>query len=311
MGREAFTAFLRDFTRAFTGRYATIADYRGMAERASRRDLGWFFDQWVSGVGIPAFRVYNVTAERTDSGTSVRGRLRIPGYDRFTARVVLGLSAGGGESRIAVEIGLDSSGRYRNDVPFEFPATFAPLSVTVDPDGDLLKMEKLPEKFSDLREPGAALLVTGSGPGGLHARVLAAGDSARLAAEGWSVEIRDDSAVTLGDLQRDRLMIYGTVGQNLVVANTAGRFPMSAAGGSVRVGGEEVSDSSLALLQVVENPYFTGGLLIWVLPFSDAAFPELRPYDHSWILARGSEEIQSGTWVVEDDDLEAAVKIAP
>jgi hypothetical protein len=172
-------------------------------------------------------------------------------------------------------------------------------------------MEKLPEKFSDLREPGHALMVTGSGPGGSHGKLLAGRDSARLAVEGWSVEIRDDTAVTLGDLQRERVILYGDAGRNSVAAHEAGRFPMTSSGDSISIGGEDITDSTLALLQVVENPYLPGGLLAWILPFTEAAWPELRAYDHSWVLARGREEIQSGTWVVRNPDLEAIVSSVP
>jgi hypothetical protein len=311
VGREVFSEFLREFARRYAGRYATISEYRAMAEEASGRSLGWFFDQWVSGVEIPPLRVYNVTSEPAGAGFTVRGRLRIPGYTRFTVRVVLALRTEGGESRTVVNIGLDSTGEYRNDVPFEFVTASTPHTVVVDPDGDLLKMEKLPERFSDLREPGSALMVTGSGTGVLHGRVLAERDSARFAREGWSVEIREDAALTLGDLQRERVILYGEADPNSAVANAAGRFPMSAAAGSMTIGGERISDTTLALLQVVENPWFTGGLLVWILPFSDGAFPEVRPYDHSWVLARGREEIDGGTWDVKDNDLRAVVKTLP
>ncbi|HLB00850.1 MAG TPA: M1 family aminopeptidase, partial [Bacteroidota bacterium] len=281
IGKDCSGQLLREFIRRYSGRYATIPDFRSLAGEVSGMDLGWFFDQWVSGSGIPSFRVYNVGAVSTARGWRVRGRLRIQGYDRFTARVEIALKTGDGESRTVVDIGRDTAGGYRNDVPFEFETNSRPLSVRVDPDGDLLKMEKLPEKFSDLREPGSALMVTGSGPGGRHGRVLAGRDSARLAREGWAVDVRPDTGVTLGDLQRDRVILYGNAADNRAIANLTVRlppFPMSASGDSITLDGETIHDSTLSLLQVVENPYFGGGLLVWVLPFSDAAYPELRPF---------------------------------
>ena len=135
-------------------------------------------------------------------------------------------------------------------------------------------------------------------------RSLALTDSAFLERLGWSVVIRHDTEVTLGDLQRKGVVIYGDEEQNSAVAGLTGSFPIVPAGGSVEVGGETIRDSSLALIQVVENPHMSDALLCWIVPFGATARSELRPYDRSWILVRGKEEIASGTWDVRDENLE-------
>jgi len=48
--------------------------------------------------------------------------------------------------------------------------------------------------------------------------------------------------------------------------------------------------------------------MCWVAPLSPKAEPELMPYDHSWILVRGKEEIISGTWEVKDEEVVVEVK---
>jgi hypothetical protein len=308
IGDESFRKTLALFAGRYEGTIAGIPDYRAVAENVSGRDLGWFFDQWVTGKGLPSLRVYNVKAGKSGGGWLATGRLRVAGYDRYTAAVTLEARSAAGAARATVTVGLDSAGTYRNDVPFSIPCAGEPSSVAVDPDGGLLLMRRLPPKLSDLRDPGDALMVVGGGRRGPLYRTLASDDSARLARQGWGVRIIADSAATLGDLQRDRLILYGGAADNSVAADLRGALPMAVSGDSAVISGETVRDSTLGLLQAGANPWLDDGVLIWVQPFGGTARPELRPFDDSWALVRGGEKIHSGTWPVVDEAMEAPVR---
>ena len=47
MGEQAFWAGIRKYTRAYYGKSVTTADFQAAMERASRKKLTAFFDQWV------------------------------------------------------------------------------------------------------------------------------------------------------------------------------------------------------------------------------------------------------------------------
>ncbi len=311
MGDAGYLRLLGEFARRFSGRSAVIDDFRALAEETAGRDLGWFFAQWVAGKGLPSLRLYNVRSSKEADAWRVTGRLRVVGYERYTAGVLLELRTAGEPVRATVTIGLDGAGAYRNDVPFAFTTDSEPSTVTADPDGDLLLLRRLPEKLSDLRDPGDALLIVGGGELASHCRQLAEGDSSRLRRLGWGVAIRSDSTVTLADLQRDRVILYGAAEDHDVIRRLPAPFPMAAPGDSIVIGGEVIRDGTLALVQAAENPWRAEGLLIWVRPFSALARPELGPYDRSWVLLRGRDEVHSGTWPVNDESLVAAVRRAP
>ncbi|HEX2249782.1 MAG TPA: M1 family aminopeptidase [Gemmatimonadales bacterium] len=57
MNEDRFTEIMRDFYRSYQGKRASTDDFREVAERHAGADLGWFFDQWVYGTEIPAYRV--------------------------------------------------------------------------------------------------------------------------------------------------------------------------------------------------------------------------------------------------------------
>ncbi len=308
IGDAGYRRLLGTFARRFSGRNAAIDDFKMVASEIAGTDLGWFFRQWVSGKGLPSLKVYNARSAKGPEGWRVTGRLRVVGYERYTAPVLIELRGAGAPIRTTVTVGLDSAGTYRNDVPFGFTSASEPSTIVADPDGDLLLLRRLPEKLSDLRDPGDALMIVGGGPLASHYRELAALDSARFRRLGWGVAIRDDSAVTLGDLQRDRVILYGSAEDHGVIRTLPAPFPMAVAGDSIVVNGEIIRDPTLGLIQAIGNPWRDEGVLIWVRPFSERARPELGPYDHSWVLLRGRDEVSSGTWNAVDESMEVEVK---
>ncbi len=56
-GDDAFFASLARWRQRWAGASATTEDFRAAAESVTGRDLGWFFAEWVYGIGAPAYEV--------------------------------------------------------------------------------------------------------------------------------------------------------------------------------------------------------------------------------------------------------------
>lgn len=308
VGDSVFSLLYHEFALRYEARHATIDDFRHLAEELSGMKLQWFFDQWLTKKGIPEIKIYAVQSTRTESGWLTRGRVRIVGYEHYSAVVTVGVEAPAGTTLATVMVGDDNAGGYHNDVPFEVRTSGKPVRAVLDPRGDLLKVEKLAPRISDLRDPGEGLMVVGTAADAAYLRRLAERDSAELDRAGWNIVVKPDSVVTLADLQHERVFLYGKSSENLVVRTMEGKFPFSFRGDSVIVGGAAIFDSAAALDQIVESPYIPAGSLCWIAPLSVRAEPELFPYDASWVLIRGKETISSGTWNVEDENLSAEIK---
>jgi aminopeptidase N len=56
MDDRRFVTLMQAFYRQHAGGYASTEDFRRVAEAHAGEDLGWFFDQWVYGTGIPTYR---------------------------------------------------------------------------------------------------------------------------------------------------------------------------------------------------------------------------------------------------------------
>jgi aminopeptidase N len=55
VGDSTFFGALRDYRDAFAYASATTADYESVVEARDGRDLAWFFDEWIYGVGEPEY----------------------------------------------------------------------------------------------------------------------------------------------------------------------------------------------------------------------------------------------------------------
>lgn len=329
MGDTVFFRLYREYAARFDGKRIGLDDFQRLAEELSGKKLEWFFQQWVRKRGIPRMKIYNVRSVPAGEQWITRGRVRIVGYDQYTALVDVGAQTSSGIVKTSVWLGKDSLGIYRNDMPFEVVSAAKPVRAVLDPDGDVLKKQKLPVKFSDVRDPSDGLLIVGTLQHADYLLELARKDSAEMTAASWSVTIKPDRAVTLGDLQNARVFLYGKASENSTVAELAPRFPIGFRGDSVeipralrdsvggfragrsdsaRFRGETIFDSTLALLQCIESPYRARGFLAWIAPMSELARPSLSAYDASWAIVRGKDVIGSGTREVRDDETAVEIK---
>ncbi len=303
MGDSLFSLLYHEYARRFHLRKALLTDFQLLAEEFYRKPLGWFFDQWVKNRGVPRMKIYNVKSAKNNGKWVTSGRVRMVGYEKYTSIVPIEVETPGGFFSTAVWLGTDSVGSYRNDVPFDITTAEKPSAAFLDVHSSILKIHKIPVKMGDLRDPADGIMVVGTGESSHHLLHLARRDSAAMERSGWSVRIKADTSITLADLQSERVIIYGKRDQNKLIESLRKKFPYDVHGNSISINGEVVSDSSLALIQVMESPYLVQGLVCWVAPLSNSAEPELLPFDYSWVLMRGRDMVTGGTWTVKDEDV--------
>ncbi len=72
---DRFTAMMRDYYMSYRGKPATTEDFQRVVEQHVGIPMDWFFDQWVKGTGIPAYRV--AWTNEPASGGKYAVRLRV------------------------------------------------------------------------------------------------------------------------------------------------------------------------------------------------------------------------------------------
>jgi tetratricopeptide (TPR) repeat protein len=128
--RDRVDQALQEYLKLYSGRTASIADFRAICERISGRDLRWFFAYYLSGTEVP-----EITVERTPSlaPTEVSGEIRIRNVpEDFEARV---------ELRISTAAGLvtHSVAARGSATPFSAVVPAAASHIEIDPDLKILR----------------------------------------------------------------------------------------------------------------------------------------------------------------------------
>jgi Peptidase family M1 domain/TPR repeat len=131
LGDQKFFQSLKTFATNYAWHSVTTEDFRKAAESASQEELKWFFLEWVESTGTPEFKL-EYTVFRTTKGFRVQGKVT-QDMDTFRMPIELKIETEGNPEVKRVEV-IGTSSEFSVD-------TFGkPKSVTIDPDGHLLRM---------------------------------------------------------------------------------------------------------------------------------------------------------------------------
>ena len=139
VGDAGFFAAVRAYHAAHRHGTARTADLRAAMEREAGRDLGWFFDQWLTRPGLVEGTVrWRYDAEAQALAVTVTQDGRYPPY-RFP--LTLGVRLADGTTRhVTVRIPPEREATVRADLHLSRP----PAAVTADPGTDLLHALRTP-----------------------------------------------------------------------------------------------------------------------------------------------------------------------
>ena len=131
LGDSVFFHGVRDYYQNHKHGTALTDDLRASMERVSRRELGWFFDQWLRRPGYPEL---DVTWSTDSAATSVWLTIaQAPRFGLYQVELRLALADSTGVLR-RVGIGVPAQDTTRLQLPISAPVT----SIVLDPEVQLL-----------------------------------------------------------------------------------------------------------------------------------------------------------------------------
>jgi tetratricopeptide (TPR) repeat protein len=130
VGDQIFDKTMRNFLAQYSGKPATIDDFRKVAEKDSGQQLTWFFTQWLDSTGAPEFKD-KYTIYRTQKGFRVVGEIQ-QDMDLFRMPVELKIDTDGKTETKRIEVsGTDSA--------YTVETFGKPRKITIDPNNRVLK----------------------------------------------------------------------------------------------------------------------------------------------------------------------------
>jgi tetratricopeptide (TPR) repeat protein len=142
LGEDKYLKTMREFAETYSGKSATMDDFRTIAEKYYGDQLTWFFSQWLDSTGAPEFKlkytVYRLGGKAAEQSPKDK---KIPGF-RVTGMVSQDLDL----FRMPVDLRIDTDGETENkklevvgtSSPFTVETFGRPRHIAIDPEHHVL-----------------------------------------------------------------------------------------------------------------------------------------------------------------------------
>jgi aminopeptidase N len=131
LGEDKYLKTMREFAETYSGKPATMEDFRSIAEKNYGEQLTWFFSQWLDSTGAPEFKVkYTTYRLGNNKGFRVTGEIS-QDLDLFRMPVDLRIDTDGKTEDKKIEVVGTNS-------PFAIETFGRPRRIAVDPDHHVL-----------------------------------------------------------------------------------------------------------------------------------------------------------------------------
>ncbi len=130
LGDKQFDQMLRDYYKKFDGKNVTLDDFEQFAGATAKRNMRFFFGQWVDSTGVPEFHS-DWRVLRTKDGFRVPGTVKQE-LDTFEMPITVLLKTEAGNERQDLYLKGTS-------VDFDVQTKSKPVDVVVDPDNKVIK----------------------------------------------------------------------------------------------------------------------------------------------------------------------------
>jgi len=275
--------------------------FQKLAEDVYGAPLGWFFNQWVNSMKWPRLKLEKVAVKKDKEGWQVQGRLIQSSDTTF---------------RLPVELAIDTrKGREKQKLwveskatDFDFRTQNEPQKLIVDPDYEVLKVQKMASRFMWFWYVYPEYNVIYG--------TLAEAEANKTAAERFCSDylklgskiIKADTDVNENDLKTKCVFLIGRPETNKVAQQFKDIFPIKFDGGKFTWQGTTYDQPTQGVAQVVENPNNAQGLMMMYAGLSPGAtlkFYDLYLYDTdaSFVILNGDKELLRGDWEGMDSNL--------
>jgi hypothetical protein len=218
--------------------------------------------------------------------------------------------------RLPIELAVDTKkGREerklwieKQGTDFEFRTLHEPRKLVVDPDYEVLKVQKMPPRFWWFWEVYPKIIIVYGTLGETEANKTAAGrfntDYLGLGRE----IIKADTDVNDVDLKTKCMFLIGRPETNRIAQQFKDAFPIRFDRNTFTWQGVTYAQSTQAVAQIVQTPGYAEGLIIMHSGLSPEATREF-PYSYlggansSYVIFDGDEQLLTGDWEDVDGNL--------
>jgi hypothetical protein len=303
LGDERFFTLVDRYIelRQKSGQAVPTSRFQELAENISGQSLDWFFDQWVNSMDLPRLKLEKVIVTKVNEGWQVEGRLLQTGDKTFRLPIELALDTKKGREKQRLWL-------ERKVIDFNFNTQDEPQKLVVDPDYEVLKVQKMPPRlwwFYDL-DPEYIVIYGTLGEAQANESIANQFVSDEL---GYGREIiKADADVNDADLKTKCVFLIGRPETNRIAQQFKDSFPIKFDGARFTWQGITYDKPTQRLHQIIENPNCAQGLMIMYAGLSPEATLKMRDLesydsDSSYVIFEGDKQLLTGDWEDVDGNL--------
>jgi len=303
LGDEKFFKLVDTYValRQESNQAVSTSHFQKLAEDIYGEPLGWFFNQWVNNTELPRLKLEKVAVRKGKKGWQVQGRLLQSSDTIFWLPIELAIDTKNGREKQTLWM-------QRKAVDFDFRTQNEPQKLIVDPDYEVLKIQRMPAHllwFWDVYPNYIVIYGT-----------LAEDKANKVAAKRFisdylglgSETIRADTDVNEADLKTKCVFLIGRPETNKIARQFKDIFPIKFNDDKFTWQGVTYDQPTQGVAQIIENPNHAQSLMIMYASLSPKVtqmFLDLYLYDAdaSFIIFDGDKELLRGDWEEVDSNL--------
>ena len=303
LGDERFFRLIKTYVdlRQNSGQAVPTSRFQKLAEDIYGEPLSWFFSQWVNSSMLPRLKLEKVAVRKDNRGWWVQGRLVQSGDTIFRLPVELALDTQNGRERLKLLV-------EKKATDFDFHTANAPRKLIVDPDYEILKIQKMPPRlwWHYGLDPEYIVIYGTLGEAQANESIADEFVSEEL---GYGREIiKADADVNDADLKAKCVFLIGRPETNRIAQQFKDSFPIKFDGARFAWQGITYDRPMQRLHQIIENPNYAQGLIIMYAGLSLEAtlkMCDLESYDSdfSYVIFDGDRQLLTGDWEDVDSNL--------
>ena len=302
IGDDAFWGGLRDLFRDKKFKEASWDDFRLAFQKRSGQDLKPFFTRWIDGTGVPFLELDTVRARENGQSWTVTGEA-VQSPPAYHTKTELALVTAAGEKRYAISL----TGR---STPFSIISSSRPVSLTLDPDANLLRQlapAEIPPSVNAIKGAESILVIL-TGTADNRSKLLATRLIQSMGLK--NAQFIDEEAINRDAVAGRGLLLIGYPARKPELLET---LPDSLAmqNGSFTVNGTVYDHPNDTFFGVFRHPYDTNRVMGLLLPAAgesaEAVAAKITHYGkYSYLVFSGGKNREKGTWPVERSPVEVA-----
>ena len=275
--------------------------FQELAEDVYGEPLDWFFNQWVNSTELPRLKLEKVAVRKDKKGWQVQGRLLQLGDTIFRLPIELALDTKNGREKLKLWV-------ERKAIDFDFRTLNEPQKLMVDPDYEILKIQRMPPRLLWFWDVYPELIIVYGTLGETEANKTAAerfnSDYLGLGKE----IIKADTDVNEADLKSKCVILFGRPKTNKIAQEFKDIFLIKFDKDKFTWQGIIYDQPAQGVTQVVQNPDNPEGMIILYAGLSGDATQRFRNLyfnyaDASYVIFDRDKQLVSGDWEEADSDL--------